>query len=94
MALDQLGFAPILIGILLSTLGVIQTKDVDETIKRVKRDYKDVVLTNYTIWPAVQMANFYFVPLQYQVLLVQCVAIVWNTYLSFKTQGPKLKSSA
>lgn len=89
MALDQLVVAPIFVGLVLTALAVIQTRDLKQTVKRVKRDYKDVLLTNYKIWPIVQLVNFYFVPLQYQVLLVQSVALFWNTYISWKTQSDK-----
>ncbi|XP_041885375.1 protein Mpv17 isoform X2 [Corvus kubaryi] len=48
------------------------------------QDYMDALMTNYCIWPPVQIANFYFVPLQHRLAVVQCVAIVWNCYLSWK----------
>uniref|UniRef100_A0A8U8AKY8 Mitochondrial inner membrane protein Mpv17 n=1 Tax=Geospiza parvula TaxID=87175 RepID=A0A8U8AKY8_GEOPR len=48
------------------------------------QDYMDALVTNYCIWPPVQIANFYFVPLQHRLAVVQCVAIVWNCYLSWK----------
>ncbi|KAM7117885.1 mitochondrial inner membrane protein Mpv17 isoform 2-T2 [Ciconia maguari] len=48
------------------------------------QDYVDALLTNYCIWPPVQIANFYFVPLKHRLAIVQCVAIVWNCYLSWK----------
>lgn len=85
VALDQLAFTPFYLGALLTSLGFIQTKDIGKAIARVERDYADILLMNYKVWPAVQFCNFSFVPLQYQVLLVQFIAIFWNTYLSWKT---------
>ncbi|XP_053878101.1 protein Mpv17 isoform X2 [Malaclemys terrapin pileata] len=48
------------------------------------QDYPDALLTNYYLWPAVQIANFYFIPLNHRLAVVQVVAVVWNSYLSWK----------
>ncbi|KAF2879609.1 hypothetical protein ILUMI_26560 [Ignelater luminosus] len=87
VALDQFVFAPAFIGVFLTALGVVQGKDPQVTVAEVKKNYLDVVISNYKLWPWVQLGNFYLVPLRYQVLVVQLVAILWNTYLSWKTQA-------
>uniref|UniRef100_A0A8D0C5B5 Mitochondrial inner membrane protein Mpv17 n=1 Tax=Salvator merianae TaxID=96440 RepID=A0A8D0C5B5_SALMN len=84
MLLDQGGFAPCFLGCFLALAGALNGLSVEENWSRIKRDYADALVTNYYIWPAVQVANFYFVPLNHRLAVVQCVAIVWNAYLSWK----------
>lgn len=89
VALDQLIFAPCALAVFLLTLGIVQQKGFSGGLNNIKNDYFDILLTNYKVWPMVQITNFYFVPLRHQVLLVQSVAVLWNTYLSWKTQHSK-----
>nr|XP_028581205.1 protein Mpv17 isoform X3 [Podarcis muralis] len=78
------GFAPCFLGSFLAVAGALNGLSLEENWGKIKRDYTDALITNYYIWPAVQVANFYFVPLNYRLAVVQCVAIVWNAYLSWK----------
>lgn len=84
MALDQFVFAPCFLATILPMFSLVQGLSFDDSIKRLKHDYPDVIMTNYMLWPAVQTVNFQLVPLNYQVLVVQVFAIIWNTYLSWK----------
>ncbi|XP_036318631.1 mpv17-like protein [Rhagoletis pomonella] len=89
MALDQLVFTP---GFVASVLGVIglangQTRaQIKETLRE---DYFMILSRNYMLWPAAQIINFSVVPINYQVLFAQFVAVIWNTYLSMKLNEEK-----
>jgi len=51
--------------------------------RRIADTWLPVFRTNLCLWPWVQMANFGLVPLEHRVLVVNVVAIGWNSYLSY-----------
>ncbi|KAE8605830.1 hypothetical protein XENTR_v10015330 [Xenopus tropicalis] len=77
-------FAPCFLGCFLSIAGALNGLSGEQIWGKLKRDYTDALITNYYIWPAVQVANFYFIPLYHRLAVVQCVAVIWNSYLSWK----------
>ncbi|KAK2726192.1 protein Mpv17-like [Artemia franciscana] len=83
MAADQLFFAPSFLTIFVSYMALTQGGGKQEIIQKLKKEYLQILTTNYKIWPAVQMVNFYFVPLQLRILVVQVISLFWNTYLAF-----------
>lgn len=89
---DQLLCAPAFLAVFIAVLGALQGENVNGIQKRIQHDYKDILLANYCIWPAVQLANFALVPLNFQVLAVQFVAIFWNTYLSYTTNRSRTQT--
>ncbi|KAK9888519.1 hypothetical protein WA026_000770 [Henosepilachna vigintioctopunctata] len=86
---DQLIFAPFFLATFLMLLETLEKGSIAEARRATRLYYFDLLKANYTIWPLVQLCNFYFVPLNYQTLFVQSVALAWNTFLSYKTHIEK-----
>ncbi|CAG9989272.1 unnamed protein product [Clonostachys byssicola] len=86
---DQAIFAPgsivglyYLTELLQPSTGTIQ-KRLSAAQQSVENSFTQVLLKNYTLWPAVSYLNFFYVPLQYRLLVSNTVAIFWSAYLSF-----------
>lgn len=88
VTVDQGLFAPIVsVPLYFSAMGAMEGKNKDEIIAHVKSKYTDTLLANWSVWPAVQAANFSIVPVQYRLLVVNVVSIAWNAFLSLKNAG-------
>ncbi|KAM3603579.1 uncharacterized protein V6R79_025379 [Siganus canaliculatus] len=84
MLVDQLCFAPGFLAAFLCISGVLNGLTMEENVHKLKRDYTDALVSNYYLWPPVQIANFYFIPLHHRLAVVQIVAVGWNSYLTWK----------
>ncbi|KAI3394632.1 hypothetical protein diail_2496 [Diaporthe ilicicola] len=80
VALDQCVFAPVFIGVFLSSMAAMEGNPVGE---KLDKNYSTALTSNYMLWPAVQAVNFKFVPLEHRVLFVNVISIGWNCYLSY-----------
>lgn len=80
VACDQLAFAPVMIGVFLSSMATMEGTSAKA---RLDKSWWPALQTNWLVWPFVQMVNFGFMPLQYRLLFANIVSIGWNSYLSF-----------
>lgn len=53
-------------------------------------EFKNTYLIDLAIWTPVQLFNFRYVPVLYQPVVVNCVNVGWNAYLSFVQNRDKL----
>ncbi|XP_052763090.1 protein Mpv17-like isoform X2 [Mya arenaria] len=86
VACDQLLFAPPFLAYFLTVMELLKGDRLPEIKAKLQDDYPDIIKTNYKIWPAVQALNFTFVPVTYRVLVVNLVAVGWNTYLAWMSE--------
>ncbi|KAJ8913558.1 hypothetical protein NQ315_017109 [Exocentrus adspersus] len=86
MVLGQLVFAPPFLLVFLLTIKMMQGDDFECIVEEVRVKYKDILYANWKVWPAAQLCVFRFVPLLYQVLASQVIALFFNMYLSWKAE--------
>lgn len=72
VACDQLIFAPSNLAVFLTTMSVLEGSD---PRAKLGNSYWTGLSTNWTVWPAVQLANFKLVPLEHRLLVVNIVSL-------------------
>ena len=66
-------------------VGVLRQEEITFRWIDIKANYADILVNNYKFWPIIQLFNFYVVPLQHRLMVVNLAALCWNTYLSWRT---------
>ncbi|CAO1639374.1 unnamed protein product [Sympodiomycopsis kandeliae] len=91
VAFDQIAFAPF--G-LVCFVGVMGALEYSGDLERIKGKFKDMyipaLLSNWKVWPAIQLINFSLVPLRFRVPFTSMCGIGWTGYLSLlaAARGP------
>lgn len=84
VGLDQTVFAFSFLSSVFVYTSVTDGKSLEFGVKKAKDNILDTLKANWMVWPAVQLVNFKFVPIPYQILVVNMVSIPWNTYVTTK----------
>lgn len=64
VALDQGLFAPVNLAYFFTAQGLLEGKDLGEVGGKLQGAYGTALVANWKVWPAVQLLNFKFVPLE------------------------------
>lgn len=94
VALDQFIFAPFFIAAFFTGQGLFEGKSLSEIKDKLTTGYTTALIGNYKIWPAVQVVNFYFTPLNYRLMVTNVVALGWNAYLSTVNQRSSITTKS
>lgn len=82
VVIDQLSYGPLcnILFMSFATL-VLEGRSFGELAAKVRKDYVGVQLNGWRLWPLAALINYRFVPLEFRVLFINVVALVWTTFL-------------
>ncbi|KAL1552432.1 protein sym1-like [Salvia divinorum] len=86
VALDVTFFGPMDLLLFFTYMGFTSGKSVSQVAEELRRDFIPAVILEGAMWPFVQIANFRFVPVEYQLLYVNIFCLLDSCFLSWVEQ--------
>lgn len=80
---DQILFAPFSLAVFFICITLLEGGKFEEVKAKFQETYWTALVSNWKLWPIVQMVNFCYIPLFFRLPFAGVVGIFWNTYLSF-----------
>jgi hypothetical protein len=87
VVLDQFGFAVLFQSSFMGLLWFLEGRS--NILENLKDVMPNVLVANWSLWIPAMSFNFAFVPIKFQVLFGNVVALLWNTYLSYMSAQSK-----
>lgn len=86
VALDGVIFGPLDLLVFFTYMGFSNGKSVPQIKEDVKRDFLPALVMEGGIWPVLQVANFRYIPVRYQLLYVNFFCLLDSCFLSWIEQ--------
>ncbi|KAF8407051.1 hypothetical protein HHK36_006176 [Tetracentron sinense] len=86
VAIDAIIFGPLDLFVFFTYMGFSTGKSVAQVKEDVKRDFLPALILEGGVWPIVQVANFRFIPVRYQLLYVNVFCLMDSAFLSWIEQ--------
>eukprot|EP00539_Tryblionella_compressa_P002950 CAMPEP_0178736806 /NCGR_PEP_ID=MMETSP0744-20121128/2638_1 /TAXON_ID=913974 /ORGANISM="Nitzschia punctata, Strain CCMP561" /LENGTH=188 /DNA_ID=CAMNT_0020389307 /DNA_START=152 /DNA_END=718 /DNA_ORIENTATION=- len=83
LALDQFGFAPLFCPSFMGLLWLLEGYSMTDVGYKVVAVAPDIIVANWVLWIPAMAINFSVIPLKFQVLYGNVIALLWNVYISY-----------
>ncbi|XP_063171877.1 peroxisomal membrane protein 2 [Candoia aspera] len=82
LLVDHLIVSPVFVALFFLVMNVLEGKGMSAFSRKMKSGYWAALKMNWKVWTPVQVINFTYVPLQFQVLFGNFIALLWFAYLA------------
>ncbi|XP_057421876.1 protein SYM1-like isoform X2 [Lotus japonicus] len=86
VAMDGLIFGPVHLFVFFTYMGICAGKTIPQVKEDLKRNYVPALILEGGVWPIVQVFNFSYVPVKYQLLYVNLFCLLDSGFLSWLDQ--------
>ncbi|GJQ85204.1 hypothetical protein Trydic_g13047 [Trypoxylus dichotomus] len=80
---DQFVMSPTCIVYFFFAAGLLEKKSLLECKEELYAKALELYTVDWCVWPPTQFINFYFLPVQYQVLYINVMTMLYNVFLSY-----------
>jgi len=80
---DEFLFSPIYVPAFLSMLWKLEGSSNEDIWKMLKSECPSIIVTEWAMWIPTMIITFRYVPVKFQVMVVNLVGVVWNTFLAY-----------
>ena len=94
LTMDQFVFSPVFVTSFLSWLWLWEGEPPPSLPWKLKDHVPSIVVANWILWIPAQAVNFSLIPVKYQVLFSNFVALLWNAYLSYSSHNTNKSTTA
>lgn len=77
---------PFYLAVYISVMAALRREQAADIRRKLHRDFRPMLITSLSVWPAVQVINFWAVPLHFRIPVINIVGLVWNTYASWRSE--------
>ena len=86
VCVQQAVFTPVFNTYFFSVHSLLSGASLEETFERLKKALPVSITNSVKLWPAVTAFSFMYVPPQFRNVFAGCIAVGWQTYLSWLNQ--------
>lgn len=86
VCVQQAVFTPVFNTYFFSVHSLLSGASFEETFERLKKAFPVSITNSVKLWPAVTAFSFMYVPPQFRNVFAGCIAVGWQTYLSWLNQ--------
>ncbi|CAJ1950062.1 unnamed protein product [Cylindrotheca closterium] len=80
---DEFVFSPIYIPAFLGGLWTLEGTSPDKIKTMLSNELGQIIVAEWILWVPTMLVTFRYAPVKFQVLVINCVGVVWQTFLSF-----------